>query len=653
MKLKIFSLIIALSFCSVHAQIRNSETTQSLALTQGGVTAANHRGITGRGSTIGIIDQGFDLTHSDIRTQVQTSMNLFQSGPITWGTHGTAMASIACGKENQSGTLGVAPGCKLLLAQVGIGGSNLYMDQRAIKLALDWLSSQRATVINMSFGGSYTPTFIQSVQYQPTTKSYIGMPIANSIADYKIASDRGSILVMAAGNQGLPFAQYPALYAVQTDYSGKLILGGRALIVGAVDSTNQITNYSNRAGHLCIQSVGTTCKDTVQSMDYFVVAPGNLQAATANQLGRGTNTASTVTGTSGAAAYVSGGIALMRQAWPTLRPEHLVDLVRFTARDLGTKGLDNTYGRGLVDFDAATRPTGQLVISNNTYRLGTTQLPTTTLSSTGIGGGIVLGIGSNSVLSRTQVIDEIGRNYTADLTKSQWRRSPVYDLANPYLAFTGYQPVRFSLDNADLAVHVSPTGSAVDYVAKFNNFSLGYQFGNMRESQGFVGNMGSGTLDLGSSTTTWNQLALELNLAKNYIMRLAYAQGRTDVINSPMSMITVLGPVLTHTAQVGIVRRNFMAENDRLQIGLGYEPMIRRGLARVTAVTDYSYRELEDGSIIGDPEITSEIISLRHKNSAIMSLSYQTRIGTQSLVSGSVAGNQFGYKLGVNFTWLQ
>lgn len=653
MRLKTLVLAVALACGSIQAQTRNAENIQSQALTQAGVDKAHQRGTIGTGSIIGIIDQGFDLTHTDIRQQVLRSMNFAKPGAVTWGTHGTAMASIAAGARNQSGTVGVAPGSKLLLAQVGSGGSSLYMDQRAVKLALDWLSAERATVINMSFGGAYDSVFLQTLRYQPISKTYVGMPIANNIADYKLATDRGSVLVMAAGNQGLPFAQYPALYAVQTDARAQLVLGGRALIVGAVDGANQIASYSNRAGHLCIQSVGTTCRDTVRTMDYFVVAPGTLQAATANQLLRGTNTAGTVTGTSGAAAYVSGGIALMRQAWPTVKPEQLVAIVLNTARDLGAPGTDTTYGRGLVDFERATRPLGLLLFSGNNYTLGGGGQLGATVNTTSVGGGIAQRFTSTSTLSQAQAIDQMGRNYTVNLAAAVWQRAPNYDPANPYLAFTGYQPLRFDWDGTDIGVHVAATGSAVDLARQFGGLRLGYQLGSMQERQGFVGNYGSGALDLGSSLTAWHMVSAELPLTTDLSLRLAYGRGVTAVTPAPLSMVTFLSGVSTETAQLGLVTNNWLQTGDRLSLGVGVEPTVRNGTAKVTAVTGYDYYELEDGSVIGKPQVQSEIIDVKQPYRAIMFAGYTRPLGRNGYMMTSVSGNQYGHRLGVNFTWLQ
>lgn len=651
MKLKVLAASILLAFGSAQAQTANAEVTELRSLQQTGVTEAWARGTTGRGSIIGIIDNGFDITHTDIKTQVIRAQNM-SGGAVTWGTHGTQMASIAAGVKNNSGTVGVAPDARLLLAQAGTGGTNLALDQRAIKLALDWLSGQGAHVINMSFGGVYDSTFLKTLRYDAVSKAYLGTSIVNTSADYALATSRGSILVFSAGNQGLPFVQNPALYAVQTDARGQLTLGGRALIVGAVDSTNTIASYSNRAGHLCIQVVGASCRDSVQTMNYYVVAPGNgLQAATANQVRPG-NTAGTVSGTSAAAAYVSGGMALLKQAWPMLRPEQLVNIVLVTTRDLGTAGVDTTYGRGLVDFDRATNPVGRLAVATPNYQLGQSIVNGTGVARTGIGGGITLSFRASSVLSQVQVIDEMGRNYTADFTRAMSGRQLAYDSQNPYLGLAGYTPVNFRSNGMDITAFAGTSGSAIELARDLGPMKFSYQFGSMQERSGYVGNSGAGAMDLGNSQTTWHTIGLERAITDSVSVQTRYSQGHTRVTNNSSSMIATLGPVTTDTWQLGLISRDQFVEQDRLGFGIAGDIRIRGGQARITAVTGYEYSQSGD-DIIARPIVTSEVVSLKQQQQPVVWANYQRPMTTNSLVRLGLSAGETGYRAGVNFIWIQ
>jgi subtilisin family serine protease len=59
------------------------------------------------------------------------------------------------------------------------------------------------------------------------------------------------------------------------------------------------------------------------------------------------------TGTSVAAAHVSGVVALLLALQPTLTPDAVRKLLLSTATDLGPKGRDDKFGAGLTDAHRA------------------------------------------------------------------------------------------------------------------------------------------------------------------------------------------------------------------------------------------------------------------------------------------------------------
>ena len=644
MKLRILALSLALAWGSAQAQ--NTESLQLPNLVQGTVSLAHSKGYTGRGSVIGVIDQGFDLKHPDLAGRVIASMNML-AGPVTSGTHGTAMASIAAGSKNGIGTIGVAPEASLLLAQAGLGGTNLAMDQRAVKIGLDWLSSRQATVINMSFGSSFDSTFIRTVRSQPGKAVYIGPSVANNIADFKTATDRGSILVFAAGNQGLPFSQYPGIYAVQTTAQGQLVLGGRAIVVGAVDANNTISSYSNRAGHLCLNAVGSSCKDTVLLRQYFVVAPGDRQLAATPGSG-----VAYMSGTSGAAAYVSGSVALLRQAWPQLKPEQIVQVLLNNTRDLGAPGIDDVYGRGLIDIERATRTQGTLLVGAQNYQVGSGAPTGLALNTTSVGGGIAQSLRGTSI-GQTQVIDELGRHYQADLTRATVKMGLTYDALSPYLAASGYRPAAFNFGDTDVTVLAGNQGSAIQLSRQWMGLDVAYQFGSVQEANGFAGNYGTGALDLGSSSTAWNMFTVESAVTQRMTIVASYAQGFTRVIANPMSMVAITGPVKTDTWQIGLRQKSIFLERDQLGFGIAGDVRIRSGQAQVTTVTGYDFYENAQGDVQGRPIVSREQVDLAQRTQPIAWANYRLMTSNTSYLVGGMAVGNAGYRIGVNFTWLQ
>ena len=66
-----------------------------------------------------------------------------------------------------------------------------------------------------------------------------------------------------------------------------------------------------------------------------------------------------------AAPHVTGALAILKQQFPNLTPTQLVSLLITTATDLGTTGVDEVYGVGLLNLNAATTPSGMSYIAAN------------------------------------------------------------------------------------------------------------------------------------------------------------------------------------------------------------------------------------------------------------------------------------------------
>jgi serine protease AprX len=143
-----------------------------------------------------------------------------------------------------------------------------------------------------------------------------------------------------------------------------------------------VTTYSSR---------GPTRYDMLLKPD--VIAPGNkivsLQAAgsylaskypSAHVAGSGTNAYSMMSGTSMAAAMVSGGAALLLQSTPSLTPRHVKVALQVTAEGMPAAGMV-AAGTGSVNLHSARR-----VASGNDGLLGV-------LTNLLIGGKPVVGSG--------------------------------------------------------------------------------------------------------------------------------------------------------------------------------------------------------------------------------------------------------------------
>ena len=696
----LITLAVAALATSVQAQVLTKEfynvkgalnTTMYNAYTGTGVTLTWGRNITGLGVKVAVLDSGFDLSHTDLKGQViaaknfsdvvventTTNPNNFKSNiqvgtDITWSLHGTQMASIVAGKSDGNGAVGVAPDARLLLAQVGQGVifnsktktwtySDTGISTPAVINALTWAEANGATVANMSFGSTYDKTFQKGVtllgngvykapvssgsMYGSTTKELLAFAGAS----------KTMALVAAAGNQGLPYAHFPGAYATQVDSKGNLVLGGRMLIVGSVGDNNVISGFSNRAGSFCTALSGTVCKDPYYVKDFFVVAPGEgIISAIPNQAKVG-NTGNAVSGTSPAAAFVSGGIALMKQAWPQLSGSQLVNLVKTTATDLGAKGVDEVYGYGLVNFNKATLPTG--TVKYTTSSLSSSSVTTgssvvnVSISATGSLNSVIK---TSSVLSNVQVVDNINRNYTADFTRAVGNSNPVNSLAmSPYLAMqgTGYREFTVPFGKTDsMSFMQSSNGVAAQYETAYNNTKVSLQLGSMSEANGFLNNYGSGLTSFGNSGTTWALVGGEKDVGANFSVIGNYGVGITKTGSVQNSMIALSPTLVSDTWKLGIAKNNIFFSgktNDKLSLSVQGPVAVRRGHADVTAITGYNYTSDTEDNTTAAPISSTERMNLASgRRETNLILGYNVQVQNQTYV-GFAVGRQFNAN-GVN-----
>jgi subtilisin family serine protease len=189
---------------------------------------------------------------------------------------------------------GTAPAAHILIARA-FGTRRNSSDGTSINIvkAIDWAIQRGARVINMSFAGDRDPA------------------VERRLA---VASARGIILVAAAGNAGPNSAPlYPAAHP-------------SVIAVTATDDRDRIFRAANRGTHIAVAAPG---------VDLWVLAPDGDYRMTS--------------GTSFSSAEISGVIALMLERNPSLTPDAVRRALISTARDLGPRGLDPTFGAGLVD----------------------------------------------------------------------------------------------------------------------------------------------------------------------------------------------------------------------------------------------------------------------------------------------------------------
>jgi subtilisin family serine protease len=514
------------------------------------------RGYTGAGSTILIIDSGINTTHTEFAGSIAYTKDFINSkyGIVDVVGHGTAMAGIAAANYDGVGMAGVAPDAMLAIAKVT---DNTSFNFSAARNALVWGNSIGAVVANISASSTYDSTYLKNMvklsdgNYTNTDPRYVGNYFMNEDPNLWAKSlSTNMVIVNSAGNNGYAYANQPGTLATAVDATGKLILGGQLLIVGAWDTgTNTIASYSNKAGSICKIVVNGACGDTYKVSDFYIMAPGNMFAPGKT----GTDTYVIGTGTSEATAVVSGAVAIIHQQWPQMTAANIVKLLLVTAnKDL--PGYNETVmGQGLLDLEKATRPIGPLGIP--TIGRTTAVAPTGGFSTNTSGGLSSL----NGLLNSVMALDSFGRDYYVDMSRASNNKTPrvafnpianasFYEDYNPYNKLTYFSnngKVQSGAYDVKLSTHQF-TSQAMVEVGKTTligtNTKMRVGFGALNERNAWIGNSISGAMGtVNSSYTSYTNLGGTHNLTKEVSICGTIWLGVTQANLQQSGLITSVG----------------------------------------------------------------------------------------------------------------
>jgi serine protease AprX len=316
--------------------------------------------LTGAGVTVALIDSGVvPVDALDDEGKVVNGPDLsFESQSDetryldTFG-HGTHMAGIIAGKDGDF--TGVAPDARLLSLKVAAADGATDVSQ--VIAALDWVVQHRndegmdVRVVNLSFGTD-------------STQPYVLDPLAHAA---EVAWRKGIVVVVSAGNNGN-----------ETESLTDPAMDPYVLAVGASDDLGTdkrdddvVTDFSSRgslertpdlvAPGRSIQSLrnpGSFIDETYPT-GRVAVSDGSEP-----RYFRGS-------GTSQAAAFVSGLAALVLQQRPDLTPDQVKALLTSTADPI--RDTDHRLqGAGLVDARAAVKaPTPSPLVAAQSFPVST------------------------------------------------------------------------------------------------------------------------------------------------------------------------------------------------------------------------------------------------------------------------------------------
>jgi subtilisin family serine protease len=318
---------------SAPAALKMSTVSNHLAALN--IPALWKRGLKGKGRLVCNFDTGVEQSHPALsekwrgnhadKSACWFAPNLPDTTPVDNVGHGTHTMGIMVGNAAED-SFGVAPAAQWITAAVIDQGQTLSRTISDILAAFQWAidpdgdpttTDDCPDVILNSWG-------IPATILPPCDETF-----SQVIENVEAA---GVVTIFAAGNEG-PEPMTLRLPAVQA--STPL----NAFAVGAIDdATNLIASFSSRGPSNC----------DATALKPEVVAPGI--SITSSYKG---GTYRVMSGTSMAAPFIAGMVALLRQYNPEATVDEIKTALILSARDLGTAGEDNDYGHGLPDAGKA------------------------------------------------------------------------------------------------------------------------------------------------------------------------------------------------------------------------------------------------------------------------------------------------------------
>ncbi|NUN08190.1 MAG: S8 family serine peptidase [Ignavibacteriaceae bacterium] len=303
-------------------------------------------GIKGQGRLVMGIDTGVQLAHPALSYKwrgnfVPASQAWFDPGgttsPNDCDYHGSHTMGTMVGLSPTTGdTVGVAIEAQWIAAKTICSSPHTSNSIAAFQWAMN-PDGNAGTITDM-------PDAISNSWFDPD--------VSNECAGiYKTTLDAleaaGIAVVFSAGNNGPGTSTITKPKNINTDETNVFSV---ANIQGALylqGSNDPIASSSSRGPSVCGGTGSLLIKPEV-------AAPGT-SVRSCNSSGGYTS----ATGTSMASPHVAGAIALLKSFVPTLTGKQIKLALYNTAKDLGTAGEDNNYGKGLIDVYAAYLTLGQ------------------------------------------------------------------------------------------------------------------------------------------------------------------------------------------------------------------------------------------------------------------------------------------------------
>jgi len=241
--------------------------------------------------------------------------------PWDFDGHGTMVAGLIAGSwSDKDGIAGINPFARLMILKA----VNNFGQTRAsyVAEAIAYAADNGARVINLSVGGKDISE------------------IETKAIDY--AYSKGVVIVVAAGNEAIDTGNYG------------MATSDKVLAVAATDLDDQRANFSNW-GRISVAAPGLEILSLrARRTDTMLGIEGIKYTAGANYVGEDRRYYR-ASGTSFSAPLVTGLASLMIANDPSLTNQQVMNIIKSTARDVGTPGVDQFTGYGIIDARAALK----------------------------------------------------------------------------------------------------------------------------------------------------------------------------------------------------------------------------------------------------------------------------------------------------------
>jgi thermitase len=280
-------------------------------LSQIGAPEAWERTIGSEDRLVAVVDTGVQPDHPDLMARIVGGWNVYDGDPDFDDAmgHGTAVAGvIAAVADNGVGVTGVTWNNPILAIRAADdeGAST----GRHLAAGILYAAGQGARIINVSFAPLQSNSIVKSAAV--------------------CAANRGAVVVMSAGNGGrtCPAPGYD-----------------ESLFVGAITASDRLASFSDQGPFVDLVAPGSAIRSTALNGGYRLSS-----------------------GTSFSAPIVTGVAALAWSVNPDLSPSLIRDILTSTAKDLGIRGKDDSYGHGAVQAWAAVEAAIETAVQEDVTR---------------------------------------------------------------------------------------------------------------------------------------------------------------------------------------------------------------------------------------------------------------------------------------------